>query len=137
MNVRFGGYTDDIDRFDGTCFGIKRGEALLLDPQQRSLIEGVLEAKQTAAAVTPPTEPSSSSSSNHNRVSVYVGVGSQDFMGHVLANCYHAVNPYMITGNMTSVVCGRVSFLFGLDGPAASIDTGCSASLVSTHLAVG
>jgi hypothetical protein len=38
-----------------------------------------------------------------NQVSVYVGVGSQDFMGHVLSNCYHAANPYMITGNMTSV----------------------------------
>ena len=51
-------------------------------------------------------------------MSVYVGVGSQDYMGHVLANCYHAANPYMITGNMTSVVCGRVSFLFGLEaGP--------------------
>ena len=66
---------------------------------------------------------------------VYVGVGAQDYMGNVLVNCYHAVNPYMITGNINSVVSGRVSFVFGLDGPAICVDTGCSASLVSTHLA--
>ena len=50
VNVRFGGYTEGIDRFDGACFGIKRGEALLLDPQQRSLLEGVLEAKMGASS---------------------------------------------------------------------------------------
>ena len=53
VNVRFGGYTEGIDRFDGACFGVKRGEALLLDPQQRSLLEGVLEAGDVSLSTRP------------------------------------------------------------------------------------
>ena len=32
-----------------------------------------------------------------------------------------------------SVTCGRVSFVLGLQGPCASYDTACSASLVANH----
>ncbi|MBS0637983.1 MAG: polyketide synthase dehydratase domain-containing protein, partial [Verrucomicrobia bacterium] len=37
----------------------------------------------------------------------------------------------MATGNMFSTACGRVSYVFGLQGPNFPIDTACSSSLVA------
>ncbi|MEV6537386.1 type I polyketide synthase, partial [Streptomyces sp. NPDC051639] len=39
------------------------------------------------------------------------------------------------TGASSSVASGRVSYVFGFEGPAVSLDTACSSSLVAIHLA--
>ena len=39
------------------------------------------------------------------------------------------------TGGSSSVASGRVSYVFGFQGPAVTIDSACSSSLVAMHLA--
>lgn len=45
------------------------------------------------------------------------------------------VSAYYATGAHLSVAAGRLSFTWGLSGPAVAVDTACSSSLVTAHLA--
>ena len=46
-----------------------------------------------------------------------------------------AIDAYSATGNAHAVAVGRIAYLLGLRGPAVAIDSACSSSLVTIHLA--
>jgi amino acid adenylation domain-containing protein len=120
------GVLKDADCFDAAFFGVHPKEAEVMDPQQRLFLETCWAALERAGYAP-------------NHVDAIVGV-----FGGVSFNTYymHALHPrpdlielvgaeQVMFGNEKDYVTTRVAYKLGLKGPALSVNTACSTSLVA------
>jgi thioester reductase-like protein len=126
MSTRWGGFLEQVDRFDAEFFGISPHEAERMDPQQRLTLEVTWEALENAGIV--PHQLAES------RTGVFLGVGNYDYC-RILAQDLEQACAYDGTGNSLAIHANRISYLLNLRGPSLVIDTACSSSLVALHYA--
>ena len=120
---RFGRFLHDVDLFDAKVFAVSPVEAALIDPQQRLMLEGSYEALNEI-----------SSASTTTNVAVLASISFWDYSVQADRHFVGVGDAYKATGRCFSVAAGRISFCYGLKGPAISIDTACSSSLSAVHL---
>ncbi len=125
LYVRAGGFLDDAADFDAEFFGISPREAVAMDPQQRLVLEGAWEVFERARM-----DPASVRGSD---IGVYLGTNGQDY---ATLGTGESSEGHTAIGGAAAVLAGRVAYVLGLEGPAVTVDTACSASLVALHHAV-
>ncbi|WP_409473585.1 beta-ketoacyl synthase N-terminal-like domain-containing protein [Streptomyces sp. HC307] len=123
------GFLDTIADFDADFFGVSRREARLLDPQQRMLLETSWEALERAGIAV--------RRSDRLDVGIYLGMMTSEYSErNEDRSDMSRIDPYYITGGGLSFGAGRISHLMGFSGPVLGVETACSSSMTTLHLAV-
>ncbi|KPA14134.1 thioester reductase, partial [Candidatus Magnetomorum sp. HK-1] len=126
------GVLNDIELFDNDFFQYTPKEAKIADPQQRLFLECAWQALE-AAGIDP--------SRQNGRIGIYAGCGPNNYLLKNLANIMYNHNLSssqikVMLGNSNDFFTTRVAYKLGLKGPAVTLQTACSTSLVAVHMAV-
>lgn len=122
---KWGSFLEDIDKFDPLFFGISPIEAQMLDPQERLFIETVWHTMEDAGYTRETVKDKT--------VGVFVGVMWGQYQ-------LYGANPLedgtvLVPASSYASIANRVSYFFNFRGPSMALDTMCSSSLTSIHLA--
>ena len=126
MVTRWGGFVENLAKFDARFWGITPREAMRMDPQQRWLLEVAWEAIEDAG-VAP-------SALRGEKVGVFVGISTHDYSG-IQGVDIGSTDAHTNSGITLSIASNRISYLLDLKGPSLSVDTACSSSLVGVSIA--
>ncbi|MBV9998816.1 MAG: SDR family NAD(P)-dependent oxidoreductase [Verrucomicrobia bacterium] len=127
--VNAGGALDGIELFDAGLFGYNPREAEIIDPQHRIFLECAWESLEHAGY-----NPFGFA----GLIGVYAGTGPGTYQERLKADPELAalVGHFQLsTGNEKDHLTTRVAYKLNLHGPAVTIQTTCSSSLVAVALA--
>jgi phthiocerol/phenolphthiocerol synthesis type-I polyketide synthase E len=128
--VPWGTVLDGIDQFDTDFFGFSNHEAKITDPQHRVFLQTCWEALEDAALVP---------SDHTGRIGVFAATTLSSYLlNNIQRNARHrsnCLNYPLLIGNDKDFLATRVGFKIGLTGPALTVQSACSGSLVAIHVA--
>ena len=122
----YGGFIDDVDKFDHEFFNMSKEEACLLDPHERLFLQTAWHALEDAG-YTPESYVNTLESNN---IGVFVGVV---WSLYPLLGIEHGITDKI--NSLHHGVPNRVSFMMNFSGPSIAIDTACSSSLNALYSA--
>jgi FkbH-like protein len=122
---KWGGFVDDVDKFDPLFFNISPREAELTDPQERMFLETVWHTLEDAGYTR--------TNFWQKPVGVFVGVMWSEYQLFGAEESLKG-NPTAPSSFYASIA-NRISYYFNFTGPSIAVDTMCSSSLTAIHLA--
>ncbi|MEV4050109.1 beta-ketoacyl synthase N-terminal-like domain-containing protein [Amycolatopsis sp. NPDC049688] len=128
-HVRVGGpVAGGVETFDAAAFGLSAREAETLEPHHRLLLECSWEALERAGYR--PTDPGVP-------VGLFAGCAFPDYLTQNIPGLggEPGGKPLLSAGVERDSLTSLVSYKLGLRGPAITVQTYCSTSLVAVHLA--
>ncbi len=129
--VKARGIIDQADQFDAPFFGLNDKLASAMDPQQRVFLEITWEVLEKTGYLP-----------QHYRgnVGVWAGCGNNTYyLNNVLANrqAVHDIGSFQaMTVNEKDFIASRTAYQLNLTGPAVSVYSACSTSLLAITQAV-
>ncbi|WP_206244414.1 non-ribosomal peptide synthetase/type I polyketide synthase [Novosphingobium terrae] len=130
--VRARAVLDDVGLFDAPFFGMHPREAALTDPQHRIFLEIAQEALDQAG-IDPRRYP--------GLIGIFAGASMPTYlMRHVLgdraavdrfASTYQLGDMPTLVGSLPEVLASRVAYKLDLRGPAMTVQSACSTSLLA------
>lgn len=117
------GFLPRIDEFDYSFFQLSKSEAENMDPHQRLLLQLVCHAIEHAGYSLRELKGSNTA----------VILGAPGAPKPTYFQKIKNFDPTVLSGNLYSVLAGRISHAFDLRGPAMIMDTACSSSLLAIH----
>lgn len=128
--VRTAATVDDIAGFDADYFGFTAREAQVTDPQHRLLLECAVQALEHAGYGGAPQRP---------RTGVFVGGLPSSYFHRYFADDFTrlpSAQHYQVkVGNEPDFLPTSLAYRLDLHGPAVTVQSACSTSLVAVHLA--
>ncbi|SCC91284.1 Amino acid adenylation domain protein [Thiomonas sp. X19] len=129
--VKARGIIDGVDQFDAAFFGISPREAALMDPQQRIFLELCWQCLERAGHA-PDAVP--------GPVGVFAGMYNATYFQHHVQHRPDLIDQLgafqVMLGNEKDYIATRTANRLNLTGPAVSVHTACSTSLVAIAQAV-
>jgi non-ribosomal peptide synthase protein (TIGR01720 family) len=127
--IRSLGLLQDVERFDADFFGYSARDAEILDPQQRLFLEEAWKALENAGYAPEKFD---------GAVGVFAGCGLSAYTLKLVASGWflrQQIGFQKAVANDKDHLSTATAYKLGLTGPAVTVQTTCSTSLVAVHLA--
>lgn len=128
--VPAGGVIRDHELFDSGFFGIPPREADIMDPQHRLLLQTAWQTLESGGLITDRAP---------GRIGVFAGSGFNYYLHQQVLPAADVMSEHgllsVVLGNEKDHLATKIAYRLGLGGPAITVQTACSTSLVAVHLA--